>query len=89
MRRIPPWQLRLETKLLAPPFKIAEILGRILKLNARHLPPPIPPSLLRLMGQEIRLDTQAAQTELGMRWKDLTGALADTAGWFLAAGSKP
>jgi nucleoside-diphosphate-sugar epimerase len=87
VRRIPPWQLRLETKLLAPPFKIAEILGRALKLNARHLPPPIPPSLLRLMSQEIRLDTQAAQAELGMRWKALPAALEETARWFLGPGS--
>jgi nucleoside-diphosphate-sugar epimerase len=87
VRRIPPWQLRLETKLLAPPFKIAEILGRALKLNARHLPPPIPPSLLRLMSQEIRLDTQSAQAELGMRWKDLPAALEETARWYLGPGA--
>jgi nucleoside-diphosphate-sugar epimerase len=87
VRRIPPWQLRLETKLLAPPFKIAEILGRALKLNARHLPPPIPPSLLRLMSQEIRLDTRSAQAELGMRWKDLPTSLEETARWFLGSGA--
>ncbi len=82
VQRIPGWRLRLETKLLAPPLKIAEILGRKLKVNPRRLPPPIPPSLLRLMGQEIRLDTRAAETVLGVRWKPLQTSLDEAARWY-------
>jgi 2-alkyl-3-oxoalkanoate reductase len=85
VRRIPPWQLRLEAKLLAPPLKIAEILARRLKLGASRLPPPIPPSLLRLMSQEIRLDTQSVESELGIRWKELHTSLHETARWYLGA----
>jgi len=85
VRRIPGWQLRLETKLLAPPLKIAEILGRKLKLDASRLPPPIPPSLLRLMSQEIRLDTRAVETELGVRWKPLGTSLEESARWYFGA----
>ena len=91
VQRIPSWQLRLETKLLAPPLKIAEILGRKLKLDVNRLPQPIPPSLLRLMSQEIRLDTQAAETELGVRWKPLGTSLEEAARWYLGAhgGAQP
>lgn len=79
VRRIPGRNLRVETKLLAPALKIAEILGGKLKVNARHLPPPIPPSLLRLMSQDIRLDTRRVQAALGMQWRDLDAALQSTA----------
>jgi 2-alkyl-3-oxoalkanoate reductase len=85
VQRIPSWQLRLETKLLAPPLKIAEILGRKLKLDVSRLPQPMPPSLLRLMSQEIRLDTQAAETGLGVRWKPLGTSLQEGARWYLGA----
>jgi 2-alkyl-3-oxoalkanoate reductase len=86
VRRIAGRRLRVETRLLAPPLKIAEILGSKLKMNARLLPPPIPPSLLRLMSQDIRLDTRRAQTVLGLQWRNLDAALQSTADWFIAAG---
>lgn len=89
VRRISQRRLRIEGKVLAPPLKIAEILCRIFKVDARHLPPPIPPSLMRLMGQEIRLDTRRAEAQLGMRWRDLDATLAETAGWFLDSKFAP
>jgi nucleoside-diphosphate-sugar epimerase len=79
VRRIHGRNLRVETKLLAPALKIAEILAGKLKMNVRRLPPPIPPSLLRLMGQDIRLDTRRAQTVLGLEWLNLDAALQVTA----------
>jgi nucleoside-diphosphate-sugar epimerase len=79
VRRIPGRNLRVETKLLAPAFKIAEILAGKLKVNARHVPPPIPSSLLRLMGQDIRLDTRRVQTALGLEWQNLDVALQNIA----------
>lgn len=81
VRRISGRRLRLETKLLAPPLKIGEILLRRLKLEGR-LPPPIPPSLLRLMAQEIRLDSRAASAELRVRWKPLQTSLEEAARWY-------
>jgi nucleoside-diphosphate-sugar epimerase len=79
VRRIHGRNLKVETKLLAPALKIAEILAGKLKMNTRRLPPPIPPSLLRLMGQDIRLDTRRAQTALGLEWLNLDAALQATA----------
>ena len=83
VRRISQRRLRMEEKLLAPPLKIAEILGRIAKLDARRLPPLIPPSLIRSMRQEIRLDSGRAQAELGLHWKGLEWMLDEGARWFL------
>jgi nucleoside-diphosphate-sugar epimerase len=79
VRRISRRRLKIETKLLAPPLKVAEILGRACKFDVRRLPPLIPPSLLWLMSQEIRLDTRRVETALGMRWRNLEATLAETA----------
>jgi nucleoside-diphosphate-sugar epimerase len=80
--RISGRRLRIEGKILAPPLKIAEILARICKLDAGRIPPPIPPSLIRLMGQDIRLDPRRAESELGLRFRDTQAALEETARWF-------
>jgi 2-alkyl-3-oxoalkanoate reductase len=85
VRRISGRQLRLETRVLAPALKIAEILGRAAKVNSRYLPPPVPPSLLRLMNQDIRLDTRRVETVLAQKWQDLNAALQGTADWFTAS----
>jgi nucleoside-diphosphate-sugar epimerase len=74
-------RLQLETKLLAPPLKIAEILCARAGLRASRLPEPIPPSLLRLCRQEIRLDVGAAEESLQMSWTDLDQGLQRAAGW--------
>jgi nucleoside-diphosphate-sugar epimerase len=83
VRRISRRRLRIETKLLAPPLKVAEIIARACKLNARIVPYPIPPSLIRLMGQEIRLDTRRAEAELDLRARDIDQTLDESARWFL------
>jgi nucleoside-diphosphate-sugar epimerase len=83
VRRISRRRLRIETKLLAPPLKVAEIIARACKLNPRIVPYPIPPSLIRLMGQEIRLDTRRAEAELDLRARDIDQTLDETAHWFL------
>jgi nucleoside-diphosphate-sugar epimerase len=64
-------RLKLETKLLGPALKIMEIAAGRLRLNTRRLPPPIPPSLLRLWGQDIRLSSVRAQAQLGLAWTPL------------------
>jgi nucleoside-diphosphate-sugar epimerase len=86
VRRISGRKLKIETKVLAPPLKIAEILARVCRLDAGRLPPPIPPSLARLMSQEIRLSTVRAERELAVRWKDLDSGLSETARWCLESG---
>jgi len=79
VKRIHGRNLRLETKLLAPFLKIMEIAAGRLKMDVSKLPPPIPPSLLRLFSQDIRLDTKHIETALGMQWRPLDTALQDTA----------
>jgi nucleoside-diphosphate-sugar epimerase len=76
--RIPEWRLKLETKLLAPPLKIAELVAARVSRTA-SLPPPIPPSLARLWRQDIRLNSDRATRELGMLWTSLDAGLAEAA----------
>ena len=80
VQRITRRWLRLEGKLIAPPLKVVEIAANRLRLSS---PPPIPPSLLRLMAQDIRLDTRRAQSELNLRCKDLDVMINETSRWFL------
>ncbi|QDJ48496.1 NAD-dependent epimerase/dehydratase family protein [Bordetella hinzii] len=75
LKRIGERRLKVETHLLAPALKIAEIgLGRM----GLRVPPPIPPSLARLWRQPIRLLSERAERELGLRWTPLQEGLAAT-----------
>lgn len=78
--RITRRRLGVETKLLAPPLKVAQILAnRVSPRLSRLIPEPIPPSALRLFGQRIRMNVDAAEQTLGMRWTDLHRGLAAAA----------
>lgn len=74
-------RMALEAKLIAPPLKIAEVLARRLGMRVGGLPEPIPPSLLRLWRQDIRLISRRAERDLGLGWTDLGRGLAETADW--------
>jgi len=75
-------RLKIETTLLAPPLKIAEILCRKAGITALRLPEAIPPSLLRLCQQDIRLDVARAEQLLQLRWTALDDGLRQAARWF-------
>jgi nucleoside-diphosphate-sugar epimerase len=77
--RISPRRLRLESKALAPPLKILEILCRRAGLSWRALPEPIPPSLTRLFRQEICLDSTRAERCLELQWTTLADGLRQSA----------
>jgi nucleoside-diphosphate-sugar epimerase len=75
-------RLKLESTLLAPPLKIAEILLDKVRLHSIVLPEPIPPSLLRLWRQDMRLDVTRSEQLLQLRWTSLADGLAQSARWF-------
>ena len=90
VKRIPARRLKIETKLLAPPLKIAEIvISRIAPGLAPRVPKAIPGSLVHLFRQEIRLNVNAATHDLGLRWTALADGLARTAAWYDASTSRP
>jgi nucleoside-diphosphate-sugar epimerase len=78
LRRIGHRRLQLESKVLAPPLRIAEILSRRLGLPGRT-PPVLSPSLRRTLQQEIRLNSSKAQNQLGLRCVSLAQGLTLTA----------
>jgi nucleoside-diphosphate-sugar epimerase len=69
--RIGARRLKVETKMLGPALKIMEIGAGRLRFDTRRLPPPIPSSLLRLWGQDIRLSSTQAEQRLGLAWTPL------------------
>jgi 2-alkyl-3-oxoalkanoate reductase len=88
LSRITSRRLKIETKVLAPPLKIMEIaLGKISSAMRARIPEPMPPSLLRLFGQEIRLKSNAVESALGLTWTPLERGLRETAAWFLTQSS--
>jgi nucleoside-diphosphate-sugar epimerase len=84
VRRIARRRLQLETRLLAPALKVADILAGRLRVPAHRVPELVPPSLARLWAQEIELDSSRAERELGLRWTPLDRGLAGTVDWLRA-----
>jgi nucleoside-diphosphate-sugar epimerase len=71
-------RLKIESKLLAPPLKILELLGR--RLNAPAMAPPaITSSLLNLCGQNIALNVDKVERALDLKWTPLREGLRQTA----------
>jgi 2-alkyl-3-oxoalkanoate reductase len=68
VRRVTKRRLTIETKALAIPLKVSEIGCKALGAQPSWLPPAIPPSLLQVCRQEIRLDVSKAERVLGMSW---------------------
>lgn len=72
-------RLQLETKLLAPPLKVMEMLERRLRGGSRSTPPAITPSLLHLCRQDITLNAEKAAQALHIEWTPLTEGLRQSA----------
>jgi nucleoside-diphosphate-sugar epimerase len=83
VRRISARRLALEAKLLAPPRKIAELVAQRIGLRNSGLGAPLPPSLLRLWRQELRLNVARAHSLLTVNWTPLHVGIQCTAQWFL------
>lgn len=83
--RISARRLKIEGKILAPPLKIAEIIaGKLAPGIVPKLPAPIPPSLVRLFAQDIRLNTEIATRDLDIDWTPLEEGLQRAAAAFSA-----
>ncbi len=73
--RITARQLKLEAKLLAPPFKLFELAAQRLVPGYSSRLTAITPSLIQLCRQRITLDATKAEALLGMRWTGLDAGL--------------
>lgn len=77
--RIGARRLKYETRLAAPVIKMAEILCRKMRIDTRHLPPAITPSLLRLWQQDIVLCSKKATHDLRISWTPWKKAIREEA----------
>jgi nucleoside-diphosphate-sugar epimerase len=91
VRRVTRRRLLLETKLLAPPLKIAELIGTKMGMAVGSMPEALPPSLLRLFRQDLRLDVTRAEEVLGQSWTPFERGVQMAADWYRAhsAASAP
>ena len=75
-------RLWLDSHVLSPPLKAVQMLARRLGLDTASWPEPLPPGLVRLWSQHIRLDSQAATRQLGLAWTPYEQALDASVRWF-------
>ncbi len=76
IRRITARRLNLESRLLAPPLRVMEILAGRRSGRPRLAVPQITSSLLKLCRQRITLDVAKAEAMLGMKWTALDQGIA-------------
>lgn len=74
-------QLWVDSHIVSPPLKAAALLARRLGLPTEGFPAPMPPGLVRLWGQHLRLDAGAATRRLQLPWTPYAKALADSVRW--------
>lgn len=84
LRRLSMRQVRMDALLAGPAIKIAELVLRKARRPVAWLPVPIARSLLSLWAQQIRLDSTAAQRELGFNWLPYEAGVADSARWVVS-----
>jgi len=84
LKRISGARLAMETLLLAPLLKVAELVKRIVAPPQRVGVHAISPSLLRLFGQDIVLNSDKAEHMLGLHWTPINEGLTMAAGDFRA-----
>lgn len=82
VRHISPRQLQLDAWLAGPPLKLGQQLLKRLRKGHITLPDPMPPGLLRLWTQHIRLDASLATQTLGVQWTSYSDGVQSSATWF-------
>ena len=80
VKRIGSSQLRLDSFIAGPPLKAAQ---RAMKYIGRSLalPDPIPPGLIRLWAQHIKLDAAPASRNLGIQWTPYGVSMQSCVNW--------
>jgi nucleoside-diphosphate-sugar epimerase len=86
VQRIAPFQLRMDAWVGAPALKLAQLALARAGRSAAAVPDPLPPGLLGLWQRHLRLEAQAAQRDLDIRWTPYGEALRQSAQWYLQAG---
>lgn len=83
VRRVPGWQIQIDSKLAAVPLRIWERLAPRLGLSSCWAPPALPPSLMHLLQQDRRLVSDAATQVLKLRWTPFDVGVRQSAAWFM------
>ena len=81
IKRIQRRQLQLDAWLAGPPLKLAQMALKYVQRPPSSLPDPMPPGLLRLWAQHIRLDAGQASERLRMVWTPYETGLQSCADW--------
>jgi nucleoside-diphosphate-sugar epimerase len=84
VHRLPGWQLKLETKLIAIALKAAQIIVGKTKLTQFAIPDPVTPSFARLFSQDIRFSPVHVDSVLGFKRTAYPESIAQAAAWFNA-----
>jgi nucleoside-diphosphate-sugar epimerase len=79
-------RIQLDAKVLSPFLKIAEILSRKLGRQSSGLAEPLPPSLLTLWRQQIRMEVAPLKDTLGVRTMPYEQSLQESAAWLVGQG---
>ena len=83
VRRISPLQLRVDAWVGGPALKLAQSALARAGRKAAVVPDPLPPGLLGLWHRHLRLESDKARSDLGIRWTPYGDALQQSASWYL------
>ena len=80
--RIARRQLQADTRLAAPALKLLQLAMQRVGGDPRHIPEVFAPGLLPLFGRQLRLRSDRAERELGVRWTPYAQGLAEAVQWW-------
>ncbi|MDB5778175.1 MAG: NAD(P)-dependent oxidoreductase [Polaromonas sp.] len=89
VRRISRRQLQLDSWMAGPPLKLAQMVSKRFQWRAAALPDYMPPGLMGLWSQHIRLDAKHASQRLGIVWTPYAAGLQSSAEWIGEQDCRP
>lgn len=81
VRRISQHQLKLDSVLVSPPLKLAQMVSKRFRWPLSTLPDYMSPGLMGLWAQHIHLDSTQSSQRLGLVWTPYTAGLKSSAAW--------